>query len=632
MKRLLILHGASRVSRATTLGHLRAFARHPEIEAHYHHLSAPVTADLRRAEFDAIIVNYCFLMQRQASYQALLLQGYDWVAKSPAVKIALPMDDGYRSGFIEDWCRFLGVSVLFTSLYEHRAKLYPRLLETVELRPALTGYVDLDLMERVAPYRRDHAARPIDVGTRVARSPHAHGRYAALKADYAESFARRVEPLGLVCDVSTRPEDALMGLAWFDFLGRCRATVGMKGGYGLIDPRGDLRRKSTEYLRERPDASYDEVAAACFSGSDHLAEYSCISPRVFECAMMRTAQIMPPSNYLECMAPWKHYIPLSTDFSDLDQAVEAVRDKALCETVARNAFELLIGTGWFTHRSLVDDVLRHVPEPGRRRAAIQLGDHGRAVEAVKAARAALHPVARIALGHIFLYSVLHGAQPQVGALLELWRRERRFLVSADLAGVALGKATPAWFTASYMGQLNIAIGLGLGEVFASELPKAAVAGYSPLTYWPWDFSGSTPEIGSPSSTPVGLDELVDRGRYGEVEAALAAAPGTEHHHRDQALLALFRWARGDYPGARAVALSALEHPAPQGDLPAARALDGLYAAVLIMAERMGDHEALGILESRRTRIGDATLAEAASGVFAAAKASQPVQSNAVSAV
>jgi hypothetical protein len=114
MTHLLVLHGATPYSRSTQLAHIAAFKNISGAEVIYHHVNAPVTSDLRKYPFDAVIINYDFLAMRQSSWHHVYRDRYAFAADMDCLRIGLTMDDCFRSEILEDWLLFLDVDVVFT--------------------------------------------------------------------------------------------------------------------------------------------------------------------------------------------------------------------------------------------------------------------------------------------------------------------------------------------------------------------------------------------------------------------------------------------------------------------------------------------------------------------------------------
>ena len=163
---------------------------------------------------------------------------------------------------------------------------------------------------------RPFVDRDIDVGYRAKNLPAYFGRFSRLKAEIGERFLAAARRSNLRLDISLgdAPHQVLLGDEWLKFLGNCRFTLGCESGSSLLDPWGEIRAACSAYLREHPDAGFDEVEAACFPGLDMKRVYSAISPRVFEAALAECCQVLVPGHYLGILHANEHYIPLAARF------------------------------------------------------------------------------------------------------------------------------------------------------------------------------------------------------------------------------------------------------------------------------------------------------------------------------
>jgi hypothetical protein len=161
------------------------------------------------------------------------------------------------------------------------------------------------------------------------------------------------ERAGFVCDVSTDASAVLIGDDWWRFLGDSRFTVGRLGGASVADPRGRLQAKVTQLQLRKPSISYDEIARRLRTDELPQGDFTAISPRLFECAAMGVCQVLEEAHYVDGFEPWRDYIPLAPDLSNVDEVFAAMRDWERCEEIAANGEAALIGSGRHTYREFV---------------------------------------------------------------------------------------------------------------------------------------------------------------------------------------------------------------------------------------------------------------------------------------
>jgi len=307
--------------------------------------------------FDVVFITYDVLGLRSTPQWEWILLILSRLRDSAGTLVALPQDDYTRNEVMDEGLYSVGVDVVYSSVENGLEILYPTMSREREIRHALTGYVDEAVAAEHMRSWLPHAERSVDLGTRVTMLAPWLGRLGQRKGLFAKQIAERLSDSGLRIDISARDEDVFLGDDWHAFLGSCRTTVGQKGGASLCDPTGDIAAAVTEYLAAYPEAEFEDVEAACFPGLDGRAEMTAISPRLFDAAMLGTAQILIEDDYLGVLEPWTHYIPTDCELSNLDDIAEVLANPARTEAIARAAAEVLITSGDFSYRSFVSSAI-----------------------------------------------------------------------------------------------------------------------------------------------------------------------------------------------------------------------------------------------------------------------------------
>ncbi|HEU4683999.1 MAG TPA: glycosyltransferase [Nitrospira sp.] len=293
----------------------------------------PDRLDLSR--FDALVLHYTLV----ACYDSYV---------SPGLRARIRAFNGLKAMFIQDEYQFVDATVdairsmeidlLFTCVPEESIeKVYPRhKLPDCRKINVLTGYVTADLVERKVPAFAD---RPIDVGYRGRTVPAWLGELGQEKWRIGARFAEEARAYGIVCDIGYREEDRLYGDAWIGFLTSCKASLGVESGSSVFDFTGDIKRQVEEHLSRYPNATYEELRDRYFKDLEGRIALNQISPRAFECAALRTLMILYEGDYSGILEPWRHYIPLKKDHSNMAEVVASLRNSALCEAIVRNAYQ-----------------------------------------------------------------------------------------------------------------------------------------------------------------------------------------------------------------------------------------------------------------------------------------------------
>lgn len=319
---------------ATVREHIEALEHH---SAHrFWRLSVlgdiPESIDLAR--FDAVVVHYTLMHQGPAGLSA---ESRHRLRAFPGLK-ALFIQDEYRSVDASiATMREIGIHVLFTCVPEQEIdKVYPEAkLPRVRKVNVLTGYVPEGLTSRHVP---EPDTRPIDVGYRARMVPAWLGELGQEKVRIGVRFAADAQRYGLVCDISYREEDRLYGDAWINYLCQCRSVLGVESGASVFDFSGEIQRQVEAHVAREPETPFETLRDLYFKNEEGRISLAQISPRCFEAAAARTLMILYEGEYSGLLIPWRHYVPLKKDHSNMDEVVAALRDPARVRKITDIAY------------------------------------------------------------------------------------------------------------------------------------------------------------------------------------------------------------------------------------------------------------------------------------------------------
>jgi hypothetical protein len=332
---LLLLSDFDMTTAATIRDHVESFAafsRHRFLRLSMLGEFSPLI-DLAR--FDGVIIHY-----------TLVACSGRFIA--PASRARLRAFTGLKALFIQDEYRFvdqtiaamrdLGINLLFTSVPEGEIeKVYPQdLLPGVVKVNVLTGYVPKNLLGRtVTPA----SGRPIDLGYRGRRLEAHLGRLGREKSEIADRVTADAPKYGIVTDISCREQDRLYGAAWIDFICRCKAMLGVESGASVFDFTGEIERRVRAHVKRHPNASYEELEQLYFFEYEGKIRLNQISPRCFEAAALRTLMVLYEGEYSGILKPWRHYVPLKKDHSNMAEVVGVLRDSAKIAEITDRAYQ-----------------------------------------------------------------------------------------------------------------------------------------------------------------------------------------------------------------------------------------------------------------------------------------------------
>lgn len=286
------------------------------------HKGFPGKLDLHR--FDVIVIHYStYLLSENVDY--LSATAKQQLGAFKGLKVLFRQDEyNHVDGLIEV-LQTIRADILFTTFDEKDAsRIYARPgLEQLRKVRTLTGYVPESLLGLPLP---SIAERPLDVGYRSRTVPYWLGSLGLEKVEIAKRFSDVALKHGLTCDISSREEDRLYGDDWIEFLTSCRVVLGTESGSSVVDFTGEIRRKADNYVAHHPRAGFEEVRAHCFADKEWEYDQAQISPRCFEAAALKNGMVLYEGKYSGFLEPWRHYVPLKKDFSNIEEVVGAIKD------------------------------------------------------------------------------------------------------------------------------------------------------------------------------------------------------------------------------------------------------------------------------------------------------------------
>jgi len=370
MKKVLIIYSCAEFpTRETYLEYLYSFRKYSEHKIYYWNLFFRVyPLFLKKVKFDLVIFYLITPRSKIDSFKEMkILKDIDF---STAVKAAFFQDEFC---YLDSFCEFinkLNIQYLFSvaPTEELIKKIYDKVnFNEVGAFNVLTGYLDEFTIKRVNKLGKK-IKKDIDIGYRTAyRTPYHLGEHGVLKSKIATLFSEIVKKEKINADISNDRKKMLAGNKWYNFLLRCKYTIGVESGSSLIDRDGSIYEKIQNYLAKNPNASFEEVREKCFMGLDGDGNLSLktLSPRHLEACLTRTCQVLVEGEYNGILKPWKHYIPLKRDFNNIDEIVKIIKEDKLREKIVENAYNDIVLSGEYSYRKFVDNFFKIVmPESG----------------------------------------------------------------------------------------------------------------------------------------------------------------------------------------------------------------------------------------------------------------------------
>lgn len=370
MRILLIYHQKPRQQRKAIAAHLAAFGKSKHHSVYYWNIAYGDPPLLETLRLDVILFHFTFFLPNINTPFDKDFSSWPSLKNSKLYKAAMVQDEYIHS---ESLCKFMStfkISEVFTCLPESLWHIvYPSAQTGIKYyHTVLTGYIDEDMITRYSDYALPHAQRSIDVAYRARKMPYNLGFFGTYKWKLTEIFSEKLATENLFTDLSNDPNRFIFGENWYRFVGSTRTMLGCEGGSSLHDPNGNIRKCCESFQLKFPDADFETVQNHCFAGLDQKFPYYALSPRHFEAAVSKTCQVLLEGDYNGIFKANIHYIPISKDWSNLDEVVAKIKDHAYCEKIAEQAYMDIVASGLYTYPRFVtfvfDQIASHVdPTP-----------------------------------------------------------------------------------------------------------------------------------------------------------------------------------------------------------------------------------------------------------------------------
>jgi len=359
---LLLYHQQFQKNAQTISEHIASFERHSKFTIRSINIENEFPAYLSSLQFPVIVLHYSLYnwggSRHTGQEKAFFAKKFwDYIRGSTnSFKIAFFQDEMHNCNQRFYLINTLGIDFIYT-LFERRffVDTYYKFTTAKQIVPTLAGYVSDELEKLSVIWNRPRSERSIDVGYRARPLPFYMGKGAQEKTDIGRLFLELCRASNMVLDIRTDESDRIYGEAWWQFISDCKFMLGVESGTSVVDLDGSLEDAVCKFLKENPNATFDLVHSELLAPFDEVINYRMVSPRIFECAAMRTCMILFRGTYQGILIPDRHYIPLDKDFSNINEVLSKMNDDDYTDGLTTTAYQDLIISGNYSYKSFIDE-------------------------------------------------------------------------------------------------------------------------------------------------------------------------------------------------------------------------------------------------------------------------------------
>lgn len=341
---------------ATIREHIGSFRRHSRFDVCPINTIYGFPPTLRDWQFDVIVMHYTLFASAHYGLGQRWLEYIDGCRES--YKITFFQDEYYACPTRFAFLRNHKINCVYTLLDEvWGPRVYSDHTGIEMVVPTLAGYVSKEMLQAAQRFALPDSNRSIDIGYRTRPLSPYMGKSAREKTHIAEETLRRCQGLDLVLDIETEEHHRLYGKAWYQFLGQCRACIGVEAGVSVFDLDGSVYSRYRELRELYPQASFEEMVRRLepvMSPEEGRIFYRTVSPRHFEAAAFGITQILFEGRYSGVLDEERHYISLKKDFSNFDEVIARFRSKDARSEITQAAWRDLIDSGAYSYERFIN--------------------------------------------------------------------------------------------------------------------------------------------------------------------------------------------------------------------------------------------------------------------------------------
>lgn len=271
------------------------------------------------------------------------------------LKIIFIQDEYRLIDIVHSGLNYLKIDILFTCVPELEIeKVYPtyKLPFLRKKINVLTGYVPENLLP-LFHQRLSYKERKMDIVYRARKLSSWYGRLGQDKWKIVPKFLEATKKYKLNTDLSYQEKDRIYGNDWIKFLQNSKAALGVESGANVFDFTGRIQQNVENYEKENPTASFEEIESKFFSGLDGKIHINQISPRCFECAALGTLMILYEGDYSGILKPWRHYVPLKKDYTNINEVIKCLQNKKLWEQIILTTYNEIALNDEYSYKKMI---------------------------------------------------------------------------------------------------------------------------------------------------------------------------------------------------------------------------------------------------------------------------------------
>lgn len=238
---------------------------------------------------------------------------------------------------------------------EHWSDVFQNEFSSLPHMHVLAGYIP-DHLKTLYKESIPLDQRKWHIGYRGRIMPHIYGKLTREKYEIGIVMKGLCAQHNISANIEVQESKRIYGKGWVDFIRDCRLLLGTESGSNVFDFDGRAARSIDSYMQQYPDASFDDIHDKFLSKIDGVIKMNQISPKMFEAIALGTGHILFEGNYSGILIPWKHYIPLTKDYSNAEEVFAAANDIELVKSMVHNSLEDIVLSEKYSYKKFINNI------------------------------------------------------------------------------------------------------------------------------------------------------------------------------------------------------------------------------------------------------------------------------------
>jgi hypothetical protein len=274
--------------------------------------------------------------------------------RSNVLKVLFIQDEYDKTNLTKKIINQAGINLVFTVVPSRSISyVYPEIdFPFTRFVNILTGYAPEDksfFALRFTPPSR----RKCFITYRSRKLPIKYGKLGFEKVKIGRDVKDYCKKMGFNHDIDWTEKSRIYGTEWYEFILSGKAMLGSESGSNVFDWDGSLESKVNDFIKNNKKLDDQSVYESVVKPYEVDGLMNQISPRIFEMATAKTVMVLYEGQYSNALTPWRHYLPLKKDLSNIAEIFAILKDGSRIDLMVDQVYEDIILSEKYSYKQFV---------------------------------------------------------------------------------------------------------------------------------------------------------------------------------------------------------------------------------------------------------------------------------------